>query len=300
MLECSYAVDPAEIPSDDPIVGSLRRWMAGLPPRTLRAYGNGLLKVAEALTGSRDLSAVRWERIDKASLAAVRERLARDAKPATINLSMAAVRVACRQLAIDGLMSRDRVAELADLRGMPLWLDEEPGRYLEPAEQRGVLAACDSMRAPKFHKAFVCLMLAGGLRVGEASSFINDPRTDFKPKTGRLFVRFGKGSKTRVQFFTGRAREAIEAFLEYDDRDGYFPHPSDHVSYILRHLSRKAGVKHFTSHDLRRTYITTMNERNVDVVLVGKLVGHARPSQTASYDRRTEDRKAEVAFDPWA
>jgi integrase len=46
-----------------------------------------------------------------------------------------------------------------------------------------------------------------------------------------------------------------------------------------------AGLEHFTTHDLRRTYATTLLEKH-DLSLTQKLMRHADSSTTATYDRR--------------
>jgi len=59
----------------------------------------------------------------------------------------------------------------------------------------------------------------------------------------------------------------------------------------IEKISRKAGVK-ATSHDFRRTYVTTLLRNGTDPFTTARLVGHKNAATTMLYDRRTttEDR----------
>ena len=65
---------------------------------------------------------------------------------------------------------------------------------------------------------------------------------------------------------------------------------------ICARRAEEAGVPPFTPHDMRRTYISTLLDRGVDISTVSKLVGHASgPAITAKYDRRDERAKHAAA-----
>jgi site-specific recombinase XerD len=54
-------------------------------------------------------------------------------------------------------------------------------------------------------------------------------------------------------------------------------------------LADLAGVDRFAAHDLRRTMITGLLAKGVDVLVVGRIVGHENPATTLIYDRRPID-----------
>jgi len=64
------------------------------------------------------------------------------------------------------------------------------------------------------------------------------------------------------------------------------------IACTLKRREQEAGVEAFTSHDMRRTFISQLLEAGADVFTAQKLAGHADPMTTARYDRRGEERQA--------
>ena len=67
------------------------------------------------------------------------------------------------------------------------------------------------------------------------------------------------------------------------------------LSRILKKYCDAAGVDPVTPHDLRRTFATRLIDKNVDLVTVKNLMGHASITTTSLYDRRGEDTMRRVA-----
>jgi integrase len=62
------------------------------------------------------------------------------------------------------------------------------------------------------------------------------------------------------------------------------------VSEVLEMAAKRAGIKqHVTTHDFRRTFITSCLRQDTDPFTVARLVGHKRVTTTMAYDRRTEE-----------
>jgi integrase/recombinase XerD len=58
-------------------------------------------------------------------------------------------------------------------------------------------------------------------------------------------------------------------------------------------ISKAAGVARFRPHDLRRTFCSRcLREKDTDVFIVQRLMGHSKPETTRRYDRRTDEEAA--------
>jgi integrase len=60
---------------------------------------------------------------------------------------------------------------------------------------------------------------------------------------------------------------------------------------IYQARADQANVKHFSPHDIRRSFISHQLRAGTDLVTVAKLAGHADPKTTSGYDRRGEEAK---------
>lgn len=295
-------MDALETKSPD-LSWAIARFLGSHWGTTATTYRKALELVPLAVVGDRDVASFSWQRIGHEELAAVRERLVeRGYAPATVNRTLRATRSLVRSLARSGVVTRERAAEMGDVRDLPQPCGMGPGRALEGDEQARLFAAARADRhAPRFMAALVALLLAGGLRRGEAGGFLMSDLTDYDSETGRLLVRYGKGRKQRVVFFAGAAKDALDAFVAADDRGmRHRALATSQVGHLFQRLCRKAGLEqHASPHDMRRTFISEQLARGTDLATVQQLAGHATPAQTVRYDRRTEERLKDAAFDPF-
>lgn len=54
----------------------------------------------------------------------------------------------------------------------------------------------------------------------------------------------------------------------------------------MKKRAAQAGITHCSPHDLRRTFVGNLLDRDIDIVTVQQLAGHANVSITARYDRK--------------
>lgn len=119
----------------------------------------------------------------------------------------------------------------------------------------------------------------------------------------------GKGNKERIAYIGNGASDAVVAWLR---ARGEEPGPlfvpitqtgdvvirrmTDQAIYsILQARAKKAKVKEFSPHDLRRSCVSDLLDAGVDVSVVQRFVGHANVTTTARYDRRGEQAKKKAA-----
>ena len=276
-------------------------YLTSLSPNGRLAMAKRLRAVA-ALLGV-PAEAVAWQGLRFAHVAAIRQRLIeRGAAPATVNLTLAALRGVARYARNLGLLPAeeyDRIRDVKLARGTRL----PAGRAATGGELAALVRACaaDSTPAGARDAALLAILYTGGVRRSELSGL---DLADWSADPPTLRVR-GKGDKERLVPLAGGAAAALRAWLRVrGDRPGGLllpinkggrlcgEHVSDHAVYaVLRKRLAEAGVAHLSPHDLRRTFVGDLLDAGVDLATVQRLAGHASPTTTARYDRRGEATK---------
>jgi integrase len=68
---------------------------------------------------------------------------------------------------------------------------------------------------------------------------------------------------------------------------------------MLQRIRDRSSVANFTVHDLRRSAASHMTGMGINRLVVTKLLNHAEPGVTATYDRHSYDREKREALDAW-
>lgn len=174
------------------------------------------------------------------------------------------------------------------------------GRRLSHTEIKKLLKSCNKITCTTTgsrDRAILLIGIGAGLRCSEICSLnINDVDVT----SGALTVMEGKGRKHRQIFLAPEIITAIKEWERYRcGTDGALfckitkngavinnrLSPSG-LDYILQSLQKISGVEKFTPHDLRRTFITQLLEKGVDLNTVRQLAGHSDVSTTTRYDKR--------------
>src|SRR5687768_5394827 len=150
--------------------------------------------------------------------------------------------------------------------------------------------------------AIISILFGAGLRREEITKLNLD---DYKPEDAKLEIR-GKRSKQRIAYLGDGALAALTTWLELRGkyagplfvplkrggalRYGCRLSPQS-IYYLLKIRAKRAGVKSFTPHDLRRTFVSRLLGAGVDIATVAKMAGHSNIQTTARYDRRPEEAK---------
>ncbi len=254
------------------------------------------------------LRAFPWSRLRYQHVQAIRAGLLKSgASPSTINTTLSHLRGVVREVWRLGYMGADeyeRVRDVGNVKAETL----PAGRALPSGELRAIFDNCAVGRSPGGSRdaGLFAVLYGAGLRRSEAAAL---NLSDFDRETGELRVRQGKGRKDRLAYATNGAAEALAAWLEArGTAPGALFHPVTKGGRIeprrvtpqairdaCARRAEAAGVKHFTPHDLRRTFVSDLLDAGADVGSVQKLAGHANVQTTLRYDRRPETAKRKAA-----
>ena len=271
-----------------------------------RGLVRSLGRAAEILTGGLRLQrlVVDWREVGYQHVAALRAVLLEQAaanpptiKPATINHTLAAVRGTMREAFNLGQIDADTLARINGVKNVKA-TRLPAGRHLEAGEIIRLFDACGDTPVGARDAAMLALLYGCGLRRSEAVAV---QLADYD--AGAVTIRHGKGDKERVVYCQPAGQAAVDAWIA---RRGSWPGAllcplvkGGHVEQRamtpqavlmrLRFLAKRAKVKQFSPHDLRRTFVGAMLAAGADISSVQQLAGHAAVSTTARYDRRPED-----------
>lgn len=316
-LTTIITVAPSSLTQDAANNHAVTVYLARLAPGSRRTMRTALEIIAELLSGKPGQAFVlRWEMLRYEHTQAIRAALAERYAPATANKMIAALRGVLRECWRLGLMPAEefhRAVDVAAVRGTSL----PRGRALGAGELRALFADCAADETPSGARdaALFAVLYGAGLRRAEAV-MLN--ANDYDAETGAL--RVGKGRKARTAYATGGARAAIEAWLRMRASSLHQPHAANTddgnslfypinkggrlvarrmtaqaVLNIVRKRGLSSGVKSFSPHDLRRSFISDLLDAGADISTVQGLAGHANVQTTARYDRRGERTKRKAA-----
>jgi len=282
-----------------------RAYLASLSPAGREAMTKRLRAVARLLPASGGATPaweeVPWHALRFQHVETIRQRLIeRGAAPATVNLTLAALRGIARYARNLGLLTAeeyDRIRDVRPARGTRL----PAGRAAARGELLALVGACaaDPTLAGARDAALLAVLYVGGVR---RSELVGLDLADWTPDPPTLRVRHGKGDKERLVPLAGGAAAAVAAwvrrrgdvpgalFLPINKAGkGHGARLSDGAIYkILQKRLDQAGVAPLSPHDFRRTFVGDLLDAGIDLATVQRLAGHASPTTTARYDRRGE------------
>jgi len=184
----------------------------------------------------------------------------------------------------------------------PIRVQRENLPSLEPEELDRLLASAKGPNAVR-NRAIIHALFGSGLRVSELCGLsLGDCHLD------QRWARVkGKGARERIVPLNAECVEAIAAYLAARGHghggrtDALFIQGDTNerltrraVSNMITALSCRAGVRHTTSHTLRRTCATSLLRQGIDLDQVQRLLGHSNLSSTQVYLNTSPERLAEM------
>lgn len=171
------------------------------------------------------------------------------------------------------------------LAGLPKWL--------EPAQVRSLLGACDRGTAKgRRDFAIITMLIRLGLRAGEIAGL---GLADVDWRVGEIIVH-GKGRRDERLPLPADVGEAVAAYLRggrpatVEGRSVFVRVRAPHqalsrigVSGIVATAARRAGLEQIYAHRLRHTAATEMLRGGASLPEIGQLLRHHRVETTAIY-----------------
>ncbi len=279
-------------------------YLSSLRPTGRRSQKQALKAVAILLTSgaTEDPITFPWHTLRYQHMTALRSALL-ERNPATANKMLTAVKRVLLEARRLGLIKAEEYIQAVDIKSIKS--ETLPrGRALASGEMIALMKACarDTTPAGARDAALVAVLYSAGLRRSEVVAL---DLADYDEERGALTIRAGKGRKDRLTYIESGTGEALAAWLKVrGDEPGALFCPVNKggniqlrrltdraVFWATRKRSLEAGVKSFSPHDLRRTFISDLLDAGADIATVQKLAGHSSVVTTARYDRRGEASK---------
>lgn len=262
------------------------------------------LRALARVLGHEDPVGVPWHLLRYQHTAAIQAKLVEQFGPTCARHRMSVLRCVLEQVWLLGLMPSDdyqrarRTGRIAGFR-LPV------GRSIDRGELLALFRACDASRASGARAAAVLGLLYGcGLRRSEVVQLL---RQNYDGQSVKVI---GKGNKERLVPLPAGTIAAIDNWLRLRGQSegplithvdksqriwlyrGLSPRA---VEKLVESVRKTAGVKAFTTHDFRRTFIGDLLDAGIDISTTQKLAGHSFVTTTQHYDRRPEEVKRKAA-----
>lgn len=281
-------------------------YLAGLANANARRVQAHALSVVVEIMGGDDILTFPWAKLEYQHTQAIRSKLAEMYSAATANRTLSAIRGVLKAAFLLGQMDAEtyqRSIMVKTVTGETL----PAGRELAGGELAALMVACenDQSAAGARDAAIIALAYSAGLRRAEITTL---DLGDYDQETGKLVVR-GKRNKQRTAYLVNGAKRAMADWLAIRGAEaGALFQPvnksgkvqprrmtNQAIYNLLEKRGAEAGVKDFSPHDLRRTFVSDLLEAGADIATVAKMAGHASVTTTARYDRRPEQAKQKAA-----
>ncbi|MEW8000535.1 MAG: tyrosine-type recombinase/integrase [Candidatus Thiodiazotropha endolucinida] len=226
--------------------------------------------------------------------------------PRTINATIAAIRGTAQasfsmyQLDGDDL---ERIKSIKMVKGSRL----PTGRMIPLGEITNLVNACcsDETASGPRDVAIIGFLYIAGLRRAEV---VNLRMEDLNLEKREVKV-LGKGNKQRKAFLDSGTIDALKDWIQYrTDGNGplfvrvrkggqlVFNKLTEQAIYeVIRKRWKQAGIPQVSPHDFRKTFISSLLGKGIDVFTVQRMAGHSDPQTTSGYDLRPEEEAREAS-----
>ncbi|MDM7853658.1 tyrosine-type recombinase/integrase [Cellulomonas alba] len=272
-----------------------------------RAMTGALRRLAMRFSdGQHDETSFPWELLVDRDLAQLMwSTVAAGVSAATATRDASALRVMLQCCYRAGLLTYEQYRDAITFEAKGGLPRRPAGTYLTTAELGAVLEACmtgPGNDATGVRDAALIAFLAGsGPRRNEV---VNVDLADLDLPELKAWLGTTKGGAPRDAWLHPAAADYLDRWLEIRGGQpgplfvplsrtgrplvGHGPLSSHQVWKIVRTRGEQAGITGLAPHDMRRFLISHLLP-TTDITLVARIVGHARVSTTAKYDRRPQE-----------
>ena len=274
-LNSGVAGDPIPVSYEAFVQEHIQLTEGRVAPKTVLSQKQALKRLDECVAPER-LTDVDQRSVEKFVAARCKQ-----VEAATVNKDIRTLRAIFAKAVKRGYLETNPFADVEKLRE-----PERVLRILSLEEIEKLLAAAHSLR----WKAFIYLALTTGMRRGELCHLEWD---DVDLASGVVTVQNKaswqtKSRKIRRLTLTPIAVRLLEELrlspkgsTVFQTRDG--KPMVNNLSKSFGAIVKKAGIKHCTMHDLRRTFVSYLAMAGVNEAIVQKLAGHASISTTLKH-----------------
>jgi integrase/recombinase XerD len=269
---------------------ALEDWMmdlraGGAQPRTLVSYER---------TARQFMETCQSQSLDRPAIRAWMRSLS-DKAPATQQLGLTVVRVFCKWMVKEDLLSADPTSGISapTVKAVPV----------DPFTKREITAlvkACQNQR----DRAIIALLASSGIRLLECANLL----TENLSMSQQQALILGKGAKWRTVPFDARAGQALARYLRGERRvSRYADNPylflserghlvRDSIDKMLRAAGRRAGIENVHAHRFRHTFADAwLSDGGSESALMAICGWESR----AMLDRYTRARRTDRALDEY-
>lgn len=149
---------------------------------------------------------------------------------------------------------------------------------------------------------YVRMLLILGCRRSELAG-MKRSELDFDAKEWRLPADRVKNEESRVVFLPDMAVEILRALPEHSGEYVFSTtageRPISGFMKLKKKLDERVKIDHWTLHDLRRTFRTSLSALGVAHVIAELCIGHRQRGVAAIYDRHRYEKEQREALDLW-
>lgn len=168
---------------------------------------------------------------------------------------------------------------------------QEVKKPIELDEFQRMIAVCKGSKfAAVRDRALLMVLLDTGLRKQEVTDLNVG---DVNQANGEIYVRSGKGGKSRTVFMGKKTRRAVAAYMRLrkgltDESPFWATEQGERLAYhsvrqVIRRRAEEAGIKEPGIHDFRRAFAINFLRNGGDVATLRRLLGHGNLNVVLRY-----------------